>query len=197
MGIYNFKKKKLIKMSNQSIQSNQSNQSDIKKKKQKFQPQQPKRIFDFSQQFYSNLSIVRIIDDFGIPIDINFENDNNENSDTNESVNNQNAKSLRISLDFEESLSNSNDSINSNQKRTTEFRCHTCNTDFDTNELQREHYDSEFHRCNLKLKAAKVPTISFEEFNQLTNSGEFGFDENSNSDEDTDSLDDKLLKESV
>lgn len=43
--------------------------------------------------------------------------------------------------------------------------CVTCKVYFKSNEIQREHYKSDWHRYNLKRKIANLPSVTAEEFN--------------------------------
>lgn len=43
--------------------------------------------------------------------------------------------------------------------------CVTCRVVFKDNDIQREHYKSDWHRYNLKRKVAQLPSITAEEFN--------------------------------
>ncbi|CAO4368993.1 unnamed protein product [Caenorhabditis nigoni] len=49
---------------------------------------------------------------------------------------------------------------------STGFTCVTCRVVFETAELQRDHYKTEWHRYNLKRQAAELPAIGFELFNE-------------------------------
>lgn len=49
---------------------------------------------------------------------------------------------------------------------STGFTCVTCRVVFETAELQRDHYKTEWHRYNLKRQAAELPAIGIELFNE-------------------------------
>uniref|UniRef100_A0A8R1HRN0 C2H2-type domain-containing protein n=1 Tax=Caenorhabditis japonica TaxID=281687 RepID=A0A8R1HRN0_CAEJA len=49
---------------------------------------------------------------------------------------------------------------------STGFTCVTCRVVFETAELQRDHYKSDWHRYNLKRMAAELPAIGFETFTE-------------------------------
>ncbi|CAI2348040.1 unnamed protein product [Caenorhabditis sp. 36 PRJEB53466] len=49
---------------------------------------------------------------------------------------------------------------------STGFTCVTCRVVFETAELQREHYKTEWHRYNLKRQAAELPAIGYELFTE-------------------------------
>lgn len=49
---------------------------------------------------------------------------------------------------------------------STGFTCVTCRVVFETADLQRDHYKTEWHRYNLKRQAAELPAIGFELFNE-------------------------------
>jgi pre-60S factor REI1 len=46
------------------------------------------------------------------------------------------------------------------------FTCVTCNVAFNTFELQRDHYKTDWHRYNLKRKIAELPSVSHKEFQE-------------------------------
>lgn len=48
----------------------------------------------------------------------------------------------------------------------TIFTCVTCSVAFNTFELQRDHYKTDWHRYNLKRKIAELPSVSFKDFQE-------------------------------
>ena len=48
----------------------------------------------------------------------------------------------------------------------TIFSCVTCNVAFNTFELQRDHYKTDWHRYNLKRKIAELPSVSLKDYQE-------------------------------
>lgn len=47
---------------------------------------------------------------------------------------------------------------------TFEYTCMACFAAFESSDLQREHYKTDWHRYNLKRKVADLPPLSYEAY---------------------------------
>jgi hypothetical protein len=145
----------------------------MEKKSKHSKEQKNKILFDLSEDFYANTKIISVTDTQNAKVVFPAEDK------ITEEVADESSEEEKVVDNSEKKVG-----VAPNKVIQPGMTCRNCGIEFTSIDQQHQHFKSDWHRFNLRLKMSQLKAVSFQEFTELRNSGDISSSDESSDDED-------------